>query len=65
MGRRSGIAPRKAEGQERRMVEIGVGAQILRDLGVREMILLTNSPPSVYVGLEGFGLKIVDQRRVE
>jgi 3,4-dihydroxy 2-butanone 4-phosphate synthase/GTP cyclohydrolase II len=65
IGRRSGLAPRKAEGQERRMVEIGVGAQILRDLGVRDMILLTNSPPSVYVGLEGFGLKIVDQRRID
>ena len=46
------------------MVEIGIGAQILRDLGVRDMILLTNSPSSIYVGLEGFGLKIVEQRRI-
>ncbi|MCL4765278.1 MAG: 3,4-dihydroxy-2-butanone-4-phosphate synthase [Hyphomicrobiaceae bacterium] len=64
MGRRSGLAPRKAEGQERRLVELGVGSQILRDLGVRDMVLLTSSPPSVYVGLEGYGLRIVEQRRI-
>ena len=37
--------------------DYGVGAQILIDLGVKEMILLTNSKKSV-VGLEGFGLTI-------
>lgn len=36
----------------------GIGAQILRDLGVRNIQLLTNSPTKVK-GLEGFGLKIV------
>ena len=35
----------------------GIGAQILADLGVRKMILLTNSQP-VLVGLEGFGLTV-------
>ena len=50
--------------QERRQVEIGVGAQILRDLGIREMTLLTNSPAHVYVGLEGFGLRIVGTRSI-
>ena len=64
IGERSGLAPRKVEGEERRLVEIGVGSQILRDLGVRDMVLLTNSPASVYVGLEGYGLKIVEQRRI-
>jgi 3,4-dihydroxy 2-butanone 4-phosphate synthase / GTP cyclohydrolase II len=49
---------------ERRQVEIGVGAQILRDLGVTDMILLTNSPAHVYVGLEGFGLRIVGTRAI-
>ena len=48
--------------RERRNVEIGIGSQILRDLGVSEMVLLTNSPKSVYVGLDGYGLKIVGQR---
>ena len=37
--------------------DYGVGAQILIDLGVREMILLTNSPRAV-IGLDGFGLSI-------
>jgi 3,4-dihydroxy 2-butanone 4-phosphate synthase/GTP cyclohydrolase II len=51
--------------RERRQVEIGIGSQILRDLGVSDMVLLTNSPAHVYVGLEGFGLRIVDTRRIE
>jgi len=38
----------------------GVGAQILVDLGVKKMRLLTNNPKKV-VGLESFGLKIVEQ----
>lgn len=50
---------------ERRRVEIGVGAQILRDLGITDMVLLSNSPRSRYVGLEGYGLRIVDTRKIE
>ena len=50
---------------ERRLVEIGVGSQILRDLGVTDMVLLSNAPPSRYVGLEAFGLRIVGQRTIE
>ena len=38
----------------------GMGAQILHDLGVRKIRLLTNNPKKV-VGLEGYGLEIVDQ----
>src|SRR5690606_6120016 len=64
IGERSGLTPRRVEGNERRLVEIGVGSQILRDLGVRDMVLLAIAPDSVYVGLEGFGLKIVEQRRI-
>jgi 3,4-dihydroxy 2-butanone 4-phosphate synthase/GTP cyclohydrolase II len=56
--------PHGGEGAQRRQVEIGVGAQILRDLGVRDMVLLTNSPAHVYVGLEGFGLRIVGTRAI-
>ncbi|MBN1773632.1 MAG: hypothetical protein JXB32_20380, partial [Deltaproteobacteria bacterium] len=40
------------------MREFGFGAQILRDLGVEELVLLTNNP-KVLVGLEGFGLRVV------
>lgn len=38
----------------------GIGAQILHDLGVRDIRLLTNNPRKV-IGLDGYGLKIVDR----
>ena len=57
-------SPRRKVTAERRLVEIGVGSQILRTLGVSDMVLLTNAPPSRYVGLEAFGLRIVGQRRL-
>ena len=56
--------PRRKVTAERRLVEIGVGSQILRALGVSDMVLLTNAPPSRYVGVEAFGLRIVGQRRI-
>ncbi len=40
--------------------EYGLGAQILADLGLRTIRLLTNNPKKV-VGLEGYGLEIVEQ----
>jgi len=51
--------------RERRQVDIGVGSQILTDLGVHDMVVLTNSPAHVYVGLEGFGLRVAGTRRIE
>ena len=58
--RRAGepIAPAGVE-----LRDYGVGAQILIDLGVKDMILLTNSKKSI-VGIEGFGLKVVGQKPV-
>jgi 3,4-dihydroxy 2-butanone 4-phosphate synthase/GTP cyclohydrolase II len=56
--------PERKTSPERRLVEIGVGSQMLRALGVSDMILLSNAPPSRYVGLEAFGLRIVGQRRL-
>jgi 3,4-dihydroxy 2-butanone 4-phosphate synthase/GTP cyclohydrolase II len=58
--RRAGEKIEPAGGELR---DYGVGAQILIDIGVKEMVLLSNSKKSV-VGLEGFGLKIVDQKPV-
>src|SRR5579872_5195725 len=39
--------------------DYGIGSQILADLGVREMKLLTNNPKKI-AGLEGYGLRIVE-----
>jgi 3,4-dihydroxy 2-butanone 4-phosphate synthase/GTP cyclohydrolase II len=44
--------------------EYGIGAQILADLGVRSMRLLTNNPAK-RAGLEGYGLRIVDRVPLE
>jgi 3,4-dihydroxy 2-butanone 4-phosphate synthase / GTP cyclohydrolase II len=43
--------------------DYGIGAQILRDLGVREMILLSRSDRTV-VGLQGYDLRIVERRDI-
>ncbi len=40
--------------------DYGIGAQILSELGVREIRLLTNNPRKI-IGLEGYGLKIVER----
>ena len=48
-----------------RLVDYGVGAQILLDLGVREIELLSNSPLPKIIGLEGYGLKIIGRRPIE
>lgn len=44
--------------------DYGVGAQILRQLGVRKMKLMTNNPTK-RVGLQGYGLEIVEQVPIE
>jgi len=44
--------------------DYGIGAQILVDLGVRKMKLMTNNPKKI-VGLEGYGLKVVERVPIE
>ncbi len=44
--------------------DYGVGAQILVDLGVRKMRLMTNNPKKI-VGLEGYGLEVVERIPIE
>ena len=54
-----------AQGTERvpELRDYGIGAQILLDLGVREMILLSNTTRTI-VGLEGYGLAVVERRPI-
>ena len=44
--------------------DYGIGAQILLDLGVKEMVLLSNTHRHV-IGIEGYGIDIVDQRPID
>ncbi len=44
--------------------QYGLGAQILSALGLSELILLTNSPKPKVVGLDAYGLSIVDTKRI-
>jgi 3,4-dihydroxy 2-butanone 4-phosphate synthase/GTP cyclohydrolase II len=53
----------KAEGVASTLKDYGVGAQILLDLGVKNLILLSNAPKRV-VGIEGYGLNIIETRPV-
>jgi len=43
--------------------EYGIGAQILIDLGVKNIILLTNNPRKI-IGLQGYGLNIVKRKEI-
>jgi 3,4-dihydroxy 2-butanone 4-phosphate synthase/GTP cyclohydrolase II len=57
--------PKSAEAdRNRQWREVGVGAQILRDLGVTSIINLTSSVHD-YKGLSGFGIEIVSNERLE
>ncbi len=56
---RNGTAP----SQPPELRDYGVGAQILLDLGVEEMILLSNTERT-FVGLEGYGLSVVDRQAI-
>jgi 3,4-dihydroxy 2-butanone 4-phosphate synthase / GTP cyclohydrolase II len=55
--------PTLPESERKTQREIGIGAQILSDLNLRRIRLLTNHPRKV-VALEGFGIEIVEQMPV-
>jgi 3,4-dihydroxy 2-butanone 4-phosphate synthase/GTP cyclohydrolase II len=50
---------------EKRLVDYGIGAQILLDLGIKNMILLSNSPTPKIIGLEGYGLNLIERRTID
>ncbi len=55
--------PPREHAAARALRDYGIGAQILLDLGVRHIILLSNTRHNI-VGLEGYGLDIVEQRTI-
>ncbi|HET6250359.1 MAG TPA: bifunctional 3,4-dihydroxy-2-butanone-4-phosphate synthase/GTP cyclohydrolase II [Tepidisphaeraceae bacterium] len=44
--------------------DYGIGSQILRDLGLRKIRLMTNNPKKIY-GIDGYGLQIVEEVRIK
>jgi 3,4-dihydroxy 2-butanone 4-phosphate synthase/GTP cyclohydrolase II len=44
--------------------DYGIGAQILLDLGVTDLVLLSNTHRTI-IGIEGYGLTVVDQREID
>ncbi len=58
------VEANEALGFEDDLRDYGIGAQILLDLGVRQVRLMTNNPKKI-VGLEGYGLKVVERVPIE
>jgi len=54
-------APKPARAGDPPLREFGLGAQVLVDLGLQEIRLLTNNPRKI-AGIHGFGLNVVEQR---
>ena len=50
-------------GENKQIRNYGIGAQIIKDLKIRKMILITKSPKKV-IGLEGFDIKITKQELI-
>jgi len=55
---------RRESGSETPLRDYGVGAQILCDLGVHDMVLLATAHREI-VGLDGYGLRVVDERFIK
>jgi 3,4-dihydroxy 2-butanone 4-phosphate synthase/GTP cyclohydrolase II len=58
------VEANEALGHKADLRDYGIGAQILVDLGVKQIRLLTNNPRKI-VGLEGYGLKVVERLPLE
>jgi 3,4-dihydroxy 2-butanone 4-phosphate synthase / GTP cyclohydrolase II len=65
-GRPTNVSDQVRRGRDRRLAppeirDYGIGAQILSDLGVRDMVRLSDNPRPI-IGLEGYGLRVVETR---
>jgi len=54
----------EGEASPQTLRQYGLGAQILSSLGISDMILLSNSPKPKVVGLDAYGLSILDTRKI-
>lgn len=61
--RPSNEAPVAGHEGQTRLKEVGLGAQILQDLGVQKLKLLTNTPNQI-IGVERYGIEVVEQIRL-
>jgi 3,4-dihydroxy 2-butanone 4-phosphate synthase/GTP cyclohydrolase II len=65
-GRPTSVSEQVRRGRDKRVAppeirDYGIGAQILSDLGVRDMVRLSDNPRPI-VGLEGYGLRVAETR---
>ena len=61
--RESSIVNSESSSVKGELRNYGVGAQILLDLGINEMVLLSNTPKTI-IGIDGYGLKVVGHRQI-
>ena len=59
------LKPTKSSASRRDLRDYGVGAQILLDLGIRELRRRLANNPRKIVGLEGYGIEIVGREPIE